>query len=87
MRKSSDIRRFLDHRLNLWNNDNFDVLLQMAEHCDRLLRNSHHSSSDSKEHITKVFTKLMMEGNVRAAVCWIIERSRVEFSIPVIQLL
>ena len=75
VRKGSDIRHLLDCRLNLWNDGNFDVLLQEAEHCDCLLRNSHHSSSNSKEHIRKVYTKLMMEGNVRAAIRWITERS------------
>jgi len=55
----------------------YDVLLQEAVHCDRSLRNSYRqpSSKDSHEHLIKVFTRLMLEGNVRAAVCWLTEHS------------
>ena len=46
--------------------------------CDvQSLCNSHRRPSfkDSQEPLIKVFTRLMLEGNVRAAVCWLTERS------------
>ena len=74
--KGADIRRLLDRRLTLWKDESFDVLIQEAERCDRSLRNSYHTSSRrTDDHLVKVFTKLMLQGNVRAAVRWITERA------------
>ena len=75
--KGCDIRRLLERCMKLWRDEQYDVLLQEAIHCDQSLRNSHRrpSSRDSKEHLIKVFTRLMLEGNVRAAVRWLTERS------------
>ena len=74
--KGADIHRLLDCRLTLWKDESFDVLIQEAERCDRSLCNSYHSFSRyTDDHLVKVFTKLMLQGNVRAAVCWITERA------------
>lgn len=72
MRKGCDIRRLFDCRMKLWRDEQFDVLLQEAVRYDQSLRNSCRplSSKDSNEHLIKVFTRLMLEGNVRAAVRW-----------------
>ena len=52
------------------------MLLQEAQRCDQALLNSYRSSSDNdSDHVIKVFTKLMLQGNIRAAVRWITERS------------
>ena len=53
------------------------MLLQEAVRCDQFLRNSRHNTmhKDSSEHSVTVFTKLMLEGNVRAAVRWLMEHS------------
>ena len=52
------------------------VLLQEVIHCDQSLRNTHRSSAKNKtDHVIRVFTKLMLEGNVCAAVCWVTERA------------
>ena len=77
VRKGYDIRRLLERRMNLWRDEQCDVLLQEAVRCDRSLRNSHRHpvSRDHHEHLIKVFTRLMLEGIVRAAVCWLTERS------------
>ena len=63
--------------MKLWRDEQYDVLLQEAVHCDQSFRNSHRrpSSRDSKEHLIKVFTRLMLEGNVLAAICWLTEHS------------
>lgn len=92
VRKGCDIRRLLDRRLSLWQNEQYDVLLQEAARCDQSLRNSYRSAScTSRDHLVRVFTKLMLEGNVRAAVRWLTERAgggvlafsdRTELTIP-----
>jgi len=63
--------------MNLWCDEQYDVLLQENVRCDQSLHNSYQrpSSKDSHEHLIKVFTRLMLEGNVRAAVRWLTERS------------
>ena len=77
VRKGCDIRRLLERRMKLWRDEQFDTLLQEAVRCDQSLRNSRRRPSfkDSQEHLIKVFTRLMLEGNVRAAVRWLTERS------------
>jgi len=54
----------------------FDVLLQEAQRCDGTLNNSFkHSSNSSVDHLVRKFTKLMLQGNVHAAVRWVTERT------------
>ena len=81
VRKGCDIRRLLERCMKLWRDEQFDVLLQEAVRCDQSLRNSRRNLThkDSSEHLIKVFTRLMLEGNVRAAVRWLTERSGVVF--------
>jgi len=77
VRKGCDICCLLERRMYLWRDEQYDVLLQEAARCDQYLHNSyrHPSSNNSHEHLIKVFTRLMLEGNVRTAVCWLTERS------------
>lgn len=52
------------------------MLLQEAQCCDRTLRNFFCSSAtNSKDHLVRVFTKLMLQVNILAAVRWITERA------------
>ena len=72
--KGCDIWRLLDHHLTMWQEGQFDVLLQEAQRYDRSLCNSFRScAKNSNNHLVKVFTKLMLQGKVRAAVRWITE--------------
>ena len=65
--KACDVRRLLDRRMSLWNDGQFDVLLQEAIRCDKVFHSGCHPSfKNHTDHITRVFTKLMLEGNVRA---------------------
>ena len=77
MRKGCDIHHLLERRMNLWHDEQYDVLIQEAIRCDRSLHNSHRRplSGNSQEHLIKMFTRLMLEGNVHAAVRWMTERS------------
>ena len=62
--------------MSMWCDQQFDVLLQEAIRCDQSLRNTHRSSAKNKtDHVIRVFTKLMLEGNVCAAVRWVTERA------------
>ena len=75
VRKGCDICRLIDRRMTQWREGQFDVL-QEAACCDRSFRNSHRSSRPaSQDQLVRVFTKLMLEGNVQAAVRWLTERS------------
>ena len=50
--------------------------LQKAICCDQSLCNSHRSSTvNHADHMTRDFTKLMLEGNVRAVVRWVTEQA------------
>ena len=70
MHKSCDIRRRLERHMPLWKEDQFDVLLQEAIHCDQVFHNSHRPSlKKHNDHVTRMFTKLMLEGNVHAVIC------------------
>jgi len=74
VRKGSGIHRLLERRMAMWQNGQFDALLQEATRCDLSLRNSRRpTSDDSQDHLIRVFTKLMLQGNVCAAVRWITE--------------
>ena len=75
IRKATDIRRVLDRRLKMWRNGEVDLLLQEAIRCDKQLKNTQKPDIDDK-HIVKVFTRLMLQGKVRAAVRWLSERGR-----------
>ena len=77
VRRGCDIHRLLERRMNLWRDEQYDVLIQEAIRCDRSFCNSHRRplSGNSQEHLIKVFTRLMLEGNVRAVVRWLMERS------------
>ena len=69
VQKGYDTRRLLDRRMSLWTANQFDVFLQEAVHCDRSLHNSHHSFTvNHADHVTRVFIKLILEGNVHAAI-------------------
>ena len=72
--KGVDIRRLLGWRLQLWQQGEFDLLLQEACHCDQTLRRCLHIVSDDNS-IVRIFTKLMLQGKVKAAIRWAIERS------------
>jgi len=69
--KGTDIRKLLERRLSLWREEQFDVLFQEAQRSDRALCNSLQSfCSNDNDHMVRVFIRLMIQGNVRAAVCW-----------------
>ena len=75
VRKGADIRRVIERRLSMWNVADYNLLIQDAERCDKPLHN--HNKYDYDElHTTKVFTRLMLLGKVKAAVRWVSDKTR-----------
>ena len=75
VKKSADIRRVSERRMSMWRREEFELLIQEAVRCDKALRCSSKRENDSS-HVVRVFTRLMLKGNVRAAVRWVSEKSR-----------
>ena len=75
VKRSADIRRVLERRMSMWRREEFELLMQEAIRCDKALRCSHKCEHDSR-HVVRVFTRLMLKGNVRAAVRWVSEKAR-----------
>ena len=80
MKKGNDIRRLLERRLSLWNEEKFDVLLQEAVRCNRALK--HRNKPHDSAHVDKIFTRLMMQGRIQAAMRWITDRSNTRLLVP-----
>ena len=75
IKKAADIRRVLERSIMMWKNNEFDQLLQEAIRCDRSMRNTHKGDVDD-HHIVRVFTRLMLNGKVCAAVRCLSEKGR-----------
>ena len=75
LKKSVDTRRVLERRMSMWRREEFELLMQEAIRCDKALRCSHKREHDSR-HVVRVFTRLMLKGNARAAVRWVFEKAR-----------
>ena len=67
IRKGADIRRLLDQCITQWCEGLFDLLIQEADRCDRGLKHSR-GARLSKDGIVQIFSRLMLQGKVRAAV-------------------
>ena len=79
--KGTDIRRLLDRRVGQWHDGHFDLLVQKADHCDSGLKHSRRANID-EDNVTRIFSQLMLQGKVKAAVRWATERTRGELLIP-----
>ena len=74
VKKAADIRRLLKRRLDAWRSSQVDELLYEAERCSQQLPKPHHGKGGD-EHTVRVFTRLMLRGQVRSAVRWMTERT------------
>lgn len=70
---STDIRRLLKKRMDMWSESLFDELLQEATRCDRHTKTSRQECTD--EHKVRIFTRLVLQGKLRDATRWITDRS------------
>ena len=81
VKRRCDVIRTLDRRMDLWSAGRFDSLLQEATRCDQLFK-THRRPPDQVEHTKRVFTRLMLQGKVRAATRWLTERSKGSVLLP-----
>ena len=72
--KGANICCLLEKRIGLWQN-HFDLLVQEGEHYDQAFCQTYCHSVVDEESVIRVFTKLMLHGKVKAAVCWATERT------------
>ena len=74
IRKSTDIRRLVAKRMELWKSNHFDALASELEHCaGHLTRRSKQNMDDA--HTIRVFSRLMLCGKVKDATRWITGRT------------
>ena len=66
-----------------WANSKFDVLVHEAKRCDRSFQRKKLPTQTNK--MVSVFTRLMLQGKVRAAMHWLSDKSKETFSILWIQ--
>jgi len=81
VRKGVDIRRLLDWRIGQWHDGHFDLLVQEADHCDGGLKHSRQANLN-EEDVVRIFSRLMLQWKVKAAVRWATERTRGELLMP-----
>ena len=75
VRTGIDVRRMLHCRMSMWEESKFDILVQEAIRCDRNISTYNQWTHDSK-HITKIFSRLMLQGKLSAARRWLTEKSK-----------
>ena len=68
IKKGSDLHHLLEKCLNLWQEDKFDLLIQEATQSDYFFVSIILDLRPSEDHLSRVFSKLLLEGNVRAAI-------------------
>ena len=79
MKKSADVRRLLTRRMDLWEGDEFEILMSEAIRGNKSFQRSRWRGDAAwqkreHEHSVNVFHRLMIQGKLRAAVRWLTER-------------
>ena len=75
VKKNSDIRRLLQRRLSLWKDSHFGELVAECVRCAGYKSKGRKSSKlQGDAHDCKVFTRLVLRGQMRSAVRWLTER-------------
>ena len=80
IKKAMDVRRLMERQLSMWKEEKYDLLVQEAERCDRAFKNR--SRTKDEEHKIRVFTRLMIQEKVRAAMRWITDGSNNRVLLP-----
>ncbi len=63
VKRSSDVRRLIKRRLDLWSSGNFSELVQeVVRSSSQGVRKGNKGSANSEDHVNKVFTRLMWRG-------------------------
>ena len=76
VKKAGDIRHLLKRRMDLWRKGHFDELVhEFQRNASRCLKKRQSNSSAADDsHGLRVFTRLMLRGQVRSAVRWLTEK-------------
>ena len=75
--KTKDVRMLVERRLRSWINEEFDALMSEAIRCGKQRCHQHKKDVGSdEEHTIKIFSRLIIQGKLRAAVRWITERDK-----------
>ena len=69
-----DIKCVLKRRMDLWSDNNIDLLIQEPVRCDCTFKRPLQSMNE--EHVNKVFTRLMLQGKIRPAMPWLTSRAK-----------
>ena len=75
VKKGADIRHLLKRRITLWQQDNFYLLLQEAERCDKTFQRTR-NRVPNQDAVVQVFSQLVLQGKLKAAVRWATETAR-----------
>ena len=60
--------------MDLWSDNNIDLLIQEAVYCDHTFKRPLQSMNE--EHANKVFTHLSVQGKIRPAMHWLTSRAK-----------
>ena len=74
VKKGTDVRRLLKRRMDAWRAGQIDELMFEAERCAQQLPKPP-KNKQGDEHTVRIFTRLMLRGQVRSAVHWMTERA------------
>ncbi len=72
VKKARDIRPMIARRLDMWESGKHRELLQEAKRCDHQLKEA--QVTMTREHVERVFNRLMLLGRVRGAMRWLLDR-------------
>ena len=84
VKRAKEVRLTIDRRLSMWSEEKCDALVQEAVRCDHpfQLDRKRKSNNQSSNHVTRVFTRLMLLGKVKAAMRWLSDESRGRILLP-----
>ena len=74
VKRGADVRRLVKRRMAAWRESRIDELIQDAERCAQQWPRPQQGKQDD-EHMIRVFTRLMLRGQVRSAVHWMTNRA------------
>ncbi|KAL5502871.1 hypothetical protein EMCRGX_G009716 [Ephydatia muelleri] len=76
VKKGAEIRRLLARRVREWRQERIPELIQEYQRCAKQFSKSHVANSErSKDHVLRVFSNLMLRGDIRSATRWLTDQT------------